>query len=157
MARRRLRELTANSAAVRRAIKGVVVDWCGCVGEAKSFDRLEELLAVQAYRLCYWRIAADEINYRHFFDINNLAAIRVEHDSVFAAVHETILRLVGEGRVTGLRIDHPDGLYDPEHYFANLQAECRRVLPAGESIPNQPTSHHDSGIYCVAEKNLEPQ
>ena len=154
VAKRRLRELTASSAAVRRAIKGVVVDWCGCAGESKSFDRLEELLAVQAYRLCYWRVAADEINYRRFFDINNLAAIRVEHDTVFAAVHETILRLVGEGRVTGLRIDHPDGLYDPEHYFATLQAECRRVLPAADHAAGKPAAPHDNGIYCVAEKIL---
>lgn len=154
VAKRRLNEVTESSAAVRRAIEGVVVDWCGRVGEPGSFGRLEELLSQQVYRLCYWRVAADEINYRRFFDINDLAAIRVEDDVVFAAVHETILRMVGEGRITGLRIDHPDGLYDPEDYFAKLQNECSRVIPEADSTVARLSSGIDSAIYCVAEKIL---
>ncbi len=154
VARRRLNGLTETSAAVRRAMEGVVVDWCGRVGEPESFGRLEELLAQQVYRLCYWRVAADEINYRRFFDINDLAAIRVEDDAVFAAVHEMILRMVGEGRITGLRIDHPDGLYDPADYFAKLQSECSRVIPDAESSAGRLSSGIDCAIYCVAEKIL---
>jgi (1->4)-alpha-D-glucan 1-alpha-D-glucosylmutase len=82
-------------------------------GDPHSFDQLEALLAHQAYRLSYWRVATDEINYRRFFDINQLAAIRVEEPEVFEAVHGVVLRLLGTGQVTGLRIDHPDGLFDP--------------------------------------------
>jgi (1->4)-alpha-D-glucan 1-alpha-D-glucosylmutase len=73
-------------------------------------------------------VAADEINYRRFFDINELAAIRVEEPEVFYAVHELVFRLVKEGHVTGLRIDHIDGLHDPEQYLRHLQGGCRKAL-----------------------------
>lgn len=155
VAKRRLASLTESSATVRRAIEGVVVDWSGRPGEPESFDRLEQLLARQAYRLSDWRVAADEINYRRFFDINDLAAIRVEDPTVFAAVHDVLLHQVGEGRVTGVRIDHPDGLYDPEHYFATLQSECGRVAPAGDHAASRVTAHTaECSIYAVAEKIL---
>jgi (1->4)-alpha-D-glucan 1-alpha-D-glucosylmutase len=81
--KRRLASLAAASAPVRSAIEAVVVAMNGQLGEPASFDRFEALLAEQAYRLCYWRVAADEINYRRFFDINELAAIRVEQPEVF--------------------------------------------------------------------------
>jgi (1->4)-alpha-D-glucan 1-alpha-D-glucosylmutase len=73
-------------------------------------------------------VAADEINYRRFFDINELAAIRVEEPEVFSSVHELVFRLVKEGHVTGLRIDHIDGLHDPEQYLRHLQGGCRKAL-----------------------------
>ena len=69
------------------ALKKIVKEFNGVRGDARSFDRLEELLAEQAYLLCFWRVAADEINYRRFFDINELAAIRVEEPEVFSSVH----------------------------------------------------------------------
>src|SRR5262249_8915129 len=69
----------------------------------------------------FWRVAVDEINYRRFFDINDLAAIRVEFPEVFGAAHEIPLRLVAEGKARGLRVDHPDGLYTPTRYFRHLQ------------------------------------
>ena len=90
-------------------------------GNPRSFDRLERLLDSEAYRLSFWRVAMDEINYRRFFDINELAAIRVEDPEVFAPVHALIFDLVSQGHVTGLRVDHPDGLYEPEKYFRYLQ------------------------------------
>ena len=79
-------------------------------------------------------MAGEEINYRRFFDINDLAAIRMEVPEVFDAAHQLVLRLVGEGKVTGLRIDHPDGLYAPGEYFRRLQegallATARRLVP----------------------------
>ena len=82
---------------------------------------LDELIDAQAYRLAFWRVAGEEINYRRFFDINELAAIRVEEAQVFAATHALAFRLLAEGKATGLRIDHPDGLYDPVTYFDRLQ------------------------------------
>src|SRR5215470_16282943 len=128
VAKRRLASLVAQSREVSGALKNTVREFNGARGDARSFDRLEELLAEQSYRLCFWRVAADEINYRRFFDINELAAIRVEQPEVFASVHELIFRLMKEGHVTGLRIDHIDGLYDPEQYLRHLQGGCRKAL-----------------------------
>ena len=81
------------------------------------------MLADQAYRLSFWRVAADEINYRRFFDINDLAAIRVEDPDVFATVHALVFDLVRKGYISGMRIDHPDGLLDPQKYFEDLQEQ----------------------------------
>ncbi len=124
----------------------MLVEFNGRKGDPHSFDRLEALLAGQAYRLCFWRVATDEINYRRFFDINELAAIRVEDPEVFQAVHELVLRFVQRGWVTGLRIDHPDGLWDPQQYFENLQQAYRRLAQLAESSeqeclsPRSPTN-----------------
>ncbi|MDZ4097990.1 MAG: malto-oligosyltrehalose synthase, partial [Methylophilaceae bacterium] len=68
-----------------------------------------------------------EINYRRFFDINDLAGLRMENDEVFEATHQLLLRLVHEGKLDGLRLDHPDGLYDPEAYFCKLVERCSRA------------------------------
>ena len=84
-------------------------------------EGLHALLERQAYRLAYWRVAADDINYRRFFDVNDLAALRQEDAEVFEATHDLVLRLAAEGKVDGLRIDHSDGLYDPAQYFERLQ------------------------------------
>jgi (1->4)-alpha-D-glucan 1-alpha-D-glucosylmutase len=119
--RRRLRGLVDGSDAVRQALDAAVAEYNGTPGESHSFDRLDALLNDQAYRLAYWRVAAEEINYRRFFDVNDLAGIRVERPQVFEATHRLILRLVREGKVTGLRIDHPDGLFDPRDYLVTLQ------------------------------------
>jgi (1->4)-alpha-D-glucan 1-alpha-D-glucosylmutase len=114
-------------------------------------DALHELLEAQAYRLAYWRVASDEINYRRFFDINDLAALRMEDETVFEATHAFVLALAAEGKVTGLRIDHPDGLYDPAQYFERLQqGYARRAgvapgAPGGNGRPPRP-------LYVVAEK-----
>src|SRR5262249_22522464 len=86
-----------------------------------SFDLLHALLEGQAYRLASWRTAIHEINYRRFFDINDLGGVRMEEPAVFAATHTLVLRLIREGRVTGLRLDHLDGLFDPAKYLEDLQ------------------------------------
>jgi (1->4)-alpha-D-glucan 1-alpha-D-glucosylmutase len=96
---------------------------------------MDRLLEEQVYRLAFWRVAADEINYRRFFDINDLAGVRVEEPDVFEFVHSLIFRWIDEGGVTGLRIDHLDGLADPLGYFRRLQESlflraCRRRLIA---------------------------
>jgi (1->4)-alpha-D-glucan 1-alpha-D-glucosylmutase len=89
-----------------------------------SFDLLDALLYSQVYRLSYWQVATEEINYRRFFDINDLAAIRMENPAVFSEVHRLVFNLIKEGKVTGLRVDHPDGLHNPREYFRALQEEC---------------------------------
>ncbi len=107
----------------------------------ESFERLHELLEAQAYRLAYWRVAFDEINYRRFFDVNDLAALRMENAAVFEATHAFILDLAAAGKIDGLRIDHPDGLYDPGRYFEALQERYRQCVaelgaPRAESVPS---------------------
>ncbi len=119
--KRRLKALVESEPAVAAAIERAITIYNGVPGDPRSFDRLDELVRGQAYRLAYWRVATEEINYRRFFDINDLAAIRMEQSEVFRATHRLILRLIAEGSVNGLRIDHPDGLWDPARYFRNLQ------------------------------------
>ncbi|HEX6747086.1 MAG TPA: malto-oligosyltrehalose synthase [Longimicrobium sp.] len=138
---RRLSGLYAMSGDVALAIDHAVAAFNGTPGDARSFDRMHELLDAQAYRLAFWRVAAEEINYRRFFDVNELAGVRVEVPQVFADTHRLILRLVREGKVTGLRIDHPDGLFHPRDYLRDLQAEA-----AGAESPER--------FYVVVEKIL---
>jgi (1->4)-alpha-D-glucan 1-alpha-D-glucosylmutase len=140
--KRRIAALVERNAAVRDALDQSLAAINGHKGHPRSFDRLEGLLADQAYRLSFWGVAAEEINYRRFFDINDLAALRVEDPDVLAAVHDRAFALVAAGKVTGLRIDHVDGLYDPRRYLENLQT-IRHADPAAEG----------SG-YVVVEKIL---
>jgi (1->4)-alpha-D-glucan 1-alpha-D-glucosylmutase len=155
VAKRRLATLTSVSDTVREAIEQTVAAMNGRRGDPQSFDQLEALLAHQAYRLSYWRVATDEINYRRFFDINHLAAIRVEEPELFEAVHGIISQLLRTGHVTGLRIDHPDGLFDPVQYFLDLQSACRRTLPtAASAVPEPSGGSAERPCYIVVEKIL---
>jgi len=122
--KKRLVGLYSASEDIRRHIDGNVRVFNGTKGEPESFDLLDNLLSDQAFRLSYWRVATEEINYRRFFDINDLAAIRMEDPAVFEETHGLVFRLIREGKVTGLRVDHPDGLYDPSKYFSRLQRNC---------------------------------
>jgi (1->4)-alpha-D-glucan 1-alpha-D-glucosylmutase len=117
----RLRRLTNNCPVVAEFIERSVRDCNGNVEHANSVDRLDELLNAQAYRLAYWKAASDEINYRRFFDINELAAVCTEEPKVFEAMHRFLFELLVRGDVNGLRIDHIDGLYDPLDYLRRLQ------------------------------------
>jgi len=119
--KRRLRTLEETNSAVHTHILANVAYYNGDSDEEDRFAPLDTLLSEQAYRLCHWRVAADEINYRRFFDINELAAICMEHPDVFAATHERVLRELGAGRIDGLRIDHVDGLFAPVTYLWRLQ------------------------------------
>ncbi|HVQ24284.1 MAG TPA: alpha-amylase family glycosyl hydrolase, partial [Planctomycetota bacterium] len=104
--RARLAALLARAPAVREFIEDNVRIFNGAPGDSHSFDLLDALLDDQAYRVAYWRVAGEEINYRRFFDINELAAIRMEVPEVFAETHRLVFHLVGQGVVTGLRVDH---------------------------------------------------
>lgn len=127
--------------AVRAAVDGVL----GAINDAPAHEVLDALHDRQAFRLASWRVAADEINYRRFFDVNELAAIRVEDDAVFEATHARALDLCAAGVVDGLRIDHPDGLLDPEAYFAKLQAGYAARRGDGTDPSTRP-------LYVLAEK-----
>ncbi len=106
--------------------------------------RLKSFLDQQHYRLAFWRQANRELNYRRFFDIHQLAGLCVEKDDVFAATHSLVLRWMGEGRISGLRIDHPDGLRDPTAYLKRLRAAApsawivvEKILEPGEPLASE--------------------
>ena len=142
--KRRLERRCHEAPQVREAIDAALKQINGVPGDTRSFDLLDQLLNDQSYRLAFWRVAAEEINYRRFFDVNDLAAIRMELREVFEDTHGLLLELVGSGAVTGVRIDHPDGLYLPNEYFEKLQKRCGKMLGARDY----------PAIYMVLEKIL---
>jgi (1->4)-alpha-D-glucan 1-alpha-D-glucosylmutase len=153
--KRRLDALVSGSAAVRDALERSLGAINGDKRNPRSFDRLEALLADQAYRLSFWGVAAEEINYRRFFDINDLAAIRVELPNVLDAVHEKAFQLVRAGTVTGLRVDHVDGLMDPSRYLESLQHAPDPVPDAGATGPPPSSTPTDRlQTYVIVEKIL---
>src|SRR5438067_9607613 len=169
--KRRVATLCAASAAVRRHLEENVRIFNGTAGKPRSFDLLDKLLDAQAYRLAHWRVSSEEINYRRFFDINSLAAIRMEDPQVFEHAHRVPLRLLEEGKLSGLRVDHPDGLAYPRRYFRLLQeahilqrakgrAEARRLrwndlLPAlREELARTTDPRLQRPLFVVAEKIL---
>ena len=145
--KRRLERRCAEAPEVQQAIENALRQINGEPGDARSFDALDELLNAQSYRLAFWRVAAEEINYRRFFDVNDLAAIRMELPEVFDEAHKLLLDLVRAGAVTGLRIDHPDGLYLPQEYFEKLQRRCAEAL--GTALPQD-----GRAVYMIVEKIL---
>ncbi len=145
--KRRLERRCQEAPQVQEAIAAAVEQINGKPGEPRTFDTLDELLNAQAYRLAFWRVAAEEINYRRFFDVNDLAAIRQEVPEVFETTHRLLLELVGKGAVTGLRLDHPDGLYLPRAYFEKLQQRCAQSLTAAPD-------NEGRAVYMAVEKIL---
>ena len=176
--KRRLATLCTTCANVRLMIDLTLQIFNGVPGQPRSFDMLDELIDAQPYRPAFWRVATDEINYRRFFDINELAAIRVELPEVFDATHQLVFRLLADGKISGLRIDHPDGLWDPPAYFRKLQENyllhsveaglakgtklnpvlhdwLSTVLPSGsEAAGSQGSSGQTWPLFVVAEKIL---
>lgn len=149
----RLQVALAEAAAddeVRQAIDSVLQ----AINDAPGRDALDALHDRQAYRLAWWRVAADEINYRRFFEVNELAAMRVEDENVFEATHARALDMAAAGTVDGLRIDHPDGLLDPAQYFDRLQQGfLRRTRPdeVDEQMA-QGAATRQWPLYVAAEK-----
>jgi (1->4)-alpha-D-glucan 1-alpha-D-glucosylmutase len=157
--KRRLAALVDRSAGVAALLEESVRRINGVAGQPRSFDELDGLLNAQSYRLAHWRVASEEINYRRFFDVNQLAALRMEDPSVFDAVHRFVFDLVARGAVTGLRIDHVDGLYAPEDYLRRLQERCaegtgradrffvvvEKILGTGEQLSSSWPVHGTTG------------
>lgn len=142
---RRFSSLYASFPDIRGFLEENVRILNGSKGDPESFDRLDRLLAEQAYRLAFWRVAQEKINYRRFFDINDLIGMRMEDPQVIEGTHALIFRLIQAGKVTGLRIDHIDGLADPLDYLRRLQ----RHVPPGTSA--QPSA---AALYVIVEKIL---
>jgi (1->4)-alpha-D-glucan 1-alpha-D-glucosylmutase len=145
--KRRLERRCQEATQVQQAVEQAVLEINGRPGDSRSFDLLDQLLNAQAYRLAFWRVAAEEINYRRFFDVNDLAAIRMELPEVFEATHQLLLDLVRSQAVTGIRIDHPDGLYLPQEYFEKLQRRCAEAV-------GQPLPRDGRALYLIVEKIL---
>lgn len=138
--KKRLWNLYNESPEIKAFIEENIRIFNGTKGKTESFNLLDKLLNKQIYRLSHWCVATDEINYRRFFDINDLAAIRMEYPGVFTETHKLIFRLIREGKVTGLRVDHPDGLYNPSGYFQKLQRNCflHKGLDALKNLADHP-------------------
>jgi (1->4)-alpha-D-glucan 1-alpha-D-glucosylmutase len=165
--RRRLAALVAGHPDVASLVDASVSRLNGIPGEPRSFDALDALLNLQSYRLAHWRVASEEINYRRFFDVNQLAALRMEDPAVFEDVHRFVFDLVQRGAVTGLRIDHVDGLFAPEDYLRRLQERCapdpsagerfyvvvEKILGAGEQLSSAWPVHGTTGYEFAAVVN----
>jgi (1->4)-alpha-D-glucan 1-alpha-D-glucosylmutase len=125
----------------------------GTKGDPHSFELLDQLLGDQAYQLGFWRVVREKMNYRRFFDINDLISVRVEDSRVFEATHALIFKLIKAGNVTGLRADHIDGLYDPLGYFHHLQSRIaprfyllvEKILIGDETLPEDWPVHGTTG------------
>ncbi len=160
-------ELYTQNEKIKGFIDGNVKAFNGRKGDPESFNLLNDLLSEQLFRLSFWKVATEEINYRRFFNINDLISLRIEDTRVFDHTHALALRLVHEGSITGLRIDHIDGLYDPTKYLKNLREKVadlyiivEKILDMEEELPTfwpvQGTTGYDfmnavNGILCKRE------
>ncbi len=125
---RRLAGIIDGHAAMRDFLDETLRVWNGTREDPRSFDPLDALLHNQAWRPADWRTAGETINYRRFFDVNDLAALRIEDPDVFRHVHQYLFSLLPSAAIHGLRIDHVDGLYDPQRYLERCQERARATL-----------------------------
>jgi (1->4)-alpha-D-glucan 1-alpha-D-glucosylmutase len=142
--KRRVAELCARSPEIATSIFQAVDLINGNPADPASLEELHELIKAQAFRLANWRVASDDINYRRFFDTNDLAGIRMENEKVFDATHHFVLALVSAGKVDGFRLDHPDGLHDPAQYFERLNRSIAKAANSEQANPH----------YVIIEKIL---
>jgi (1->4)-alpha-D-glucan 1-alpha-D-glucosylmutase len=157
-------ELYSRNSQLRTLIDQNVEAFNGVAGHPESFRDLEALLAEQVFRLSFWKVATEEINYRRFFNINELISVRVEEERVFEETQSFLFDLVARGLIDGLRVDHIDGLYDPEGYLSAMRqrlGDCyivvEKILDHDEKLPEtwpvQGTTGYDflnhvNGIFC---------
>lgn len=151
--KQRLGKLLENNQSLSNLLSHLLEILNGDLNNSRSFDWLESFVDAQCYRLSYWRVASDEINYRRFFDILDLAGIRAENPEVFKATHSFIFDLVKRKLVDGIRIDHIDGLWDPEQYLQDLNAHCLEARGAKTDQTADKSSQAEP-IYVIAEKIL---
>jgi (1->4)-alpha-D-glucan 1-alpha-D-glucosylmutase len=147
-------ERVAGSRAMEADLDALLTAWNGTPGDPTSYDELHHLLQLQHYRLAWWRLGICELNYRRFFDVTHLAGLRVDEPEVFLRSHQLVARLWREGQLTGLRIDHPDGLRAPGAYLRRLQQLAVESAPEGESLPE--TDERGRVMYVTVEKILCP-
>lgn len=164
-------ELYTQNSEVKEFIDSNVDFFNGEKGNPESFNLLDSLLKEQFYRLSFWKVGAEEINYRRFFTVNELISVKVQEIKVFHKTHTLISQLVEEGIITGLRIDHIDGLYDPTEYLRRLRDKTgdiyitvEKILELKENLPKiwqiQGTSGYDflnyiNGIFCCCDSEKQ--
>lgn len=158
--KKRIKQLVESSPTVAAMIERNLVELNGKPDDAASFDELHKLLDAQVWRLSHWKAAADEINYRRFFDVNELAALCMEDRAVFEKSHRFLFEMLADGDRLGVRIDHIDGLFDPPAYLWRLQQGFLRVMGqrAYQSLlGHQPTlSDADAAGEPPKWEDLEP-
>lgn len=159
-----IRELYENNPEVQKFIEENIRLFNGEKDNIESFNLLDKLLSEQFFRLAYWKVGAEEMNYRRFFTVNELISVRVEIAKVFNNTHDLIFKLIESGIFTGLRVDHVDGLYNPQEYLERLRERAKelyivveKILEPGEELPEgwpiQGTSGYDfmhfmNGVFC---------
>ncbi|MFN4087724.1 MAG: malto-oligosyltrehalose synthase [Alphaproteobacteria bacterium] len=141
---------------IAAAIDRVVDRMDGTPGDPASFRELHALLERQAYHIAYWRVASNDINYRRFFDINDLAGLAIEDPELFEISHRLVFQLIAEGKLQGVRLDHIDGLYDPAAYCRRLQDRAAYLVPPREPSPDGTQAQPRHPIYLLVEKILAP-
>ena len=156
---------------IRKLIKENIKIFNGKRGNPESFNLLNDLLSEQLFRLSFWKVATEEINYRRFFNINELLSLKIEDEDVFNHIHSLIFKLIEGGKISGLRIDHIDGLYDPTNYLKRIRERTgelyivvEKILDLDEEIPSpwpvQGTTGYDfmnyvNGLFCKGENEKQ--
>jgi (1->4)-alpha-D-glucan 1-alpha-D-glucosylmutase len=168
--KRMLWELYTKNPEIKSFIDGNIDTFNGKEDNPDSFNLLENLLSEQLFRLSFWKVATEEINYRRFFNINELISLRIEDQDVFNHIHAFIFQLIEEKKITGLRIDHIDGLYDPTGYLKSVRERAEQIYIIVEKIlaheeelppfwPVQGTTGYDflnyvNGIFCKSKNEI---
>ena len=136
-------KLYLSNGAIKGYIDSLIMDFNGTAGDPHSLNKLDELLSDQFFKLSFWKVGNEELNYRRFFTINGLLSVRVEDQEVFEYTHNFIFQLIKSGQITGVRIDHVDGLYDPIAYLnklkqrdADLYITVEKILDIHEQLPS---------------------
>ncbi|MFB2881459.1 malto-oligosyltrehalose synthase [Floridanema aerugineum] len=167
-------ELYTQNESVKEFFDNNIQFFNGEPGRPETFNLLDSILSEQFYRLSFWKVGAEEINYRRFFTVNELISVKVEEMKVLGRSHSLIERFVREGKFTGLRIDHIDGLYNPNDYLEKLREKvgdtyitAEKILElVGEDLPHhwpiQGTSGYDylnyvNGLFCCCDREQEFQ
>ncbi|MEO1510092.1 MAG: alpha-amylase family glycosyl hydrolase, partial [Cyanobacteria bacterium J06633_23] len=164
-------ELYQDNADIQTFIQQNLETFNGTPGQPESFNLLDELLSEQFYRLAFWKVGAEELNYRRFFTVNELICLKVDDPDVFEQTHTLIRSLVQSGNVNGLRIDHIDGLYDPTEYLERLRHTMgdayiviEKILELDEELPEswpiQGTSGYEflnyvNGLFCQSDNETD--
>jgi len=128
---------------IKRYIEFLISTYNGIPGDAHSLNKLDELLSEQHYKLSFWKVGNEELNYRRFFTINGLLSVHIEEQEVFDHTHQLIFQLINSGQITGLRVDHVDGLYDPVTYLNKIRQRApeayitvEKILDIHEHLPS---------------------
>jgi (1->4)-alpha-D-glucan 1-alpha-D-glucosylmutase len=165
--KRMLRELYSENINIREFIDTNIMMFNGTPETSEGISLLDSLLSEQLFRLSFWKVATEEINYRRFFNINGLISLKMEDDRVFNLTHSFIMSLINEQKISGLRIDHIDGLYDPTDYLRKLREKSgsiyiivEKILGTSEDLSSlwavQGTTGYDflntiNGLFCMEE------